>query len=91
MLLDPIVDRLATRIRRVPAVLLTFLAIGAIGVGTAYLVFDEVEQAVDRLEAEAPKAAAAIEDRDDRVGELARDFAAQRARRRRRRAPSTSG
>jgi predicted PurR-regulated permease PerM len=58
----------------VPAVLLTFLAIGAIGVGTAYLVFDEVEQAIDRLEAEAPNAAAAIEDRDDRIGELARDF-----------------
>jgi putative heme transporter len=74
VLLDPIVDRLATRIRRVPAVLLTFLAIGTIGVGTAYLVFDEVEQAIDRLEAEAPNAAEAIEDRDDRVGELARDF-----------------
>ena len=74
VLLDPIVDRLAVHIRRVPAVLLTFLAIGAIGVGTAYLVFDEVEQALDRLEAEAPKAADAIEDRDDRVGELARDF-----------------
>ena len=38
-----------------PAVLVTFLAIGAIGVGTAYLVFDEVEQALDRLEAEAPE------------------------------------
>ena len=74
VLLDPIVDRLAVRIRRVPAVLLTFLAIGAIGVGTAYLVFDGIEQAVNRLEAEAPKAADAIEDRDDRVGELARDF-----------------
>jgi len=74
VLLDPIVDRLGRHIRRVPAVLLTFLALGAIGVGTAYLVFDEVEQAIDRLEAEAPNAAAAIEDRDDRVGELARDF-----------------
>ena len=89
VLLDPIVDRLAVHIRRVPAVLLTFLAIGAVGVGIAYLVFDEVEQAIDRLEAEAPKAADAIEDRDDRVGELARDFqlservddAARRARR----------
>ena len=74
VLLDPIVERLAVRIRRVPAVLLTFLAIGAIGVGTAYIVFDEVEQAIDRLKAEAPKAADSIEDRDDRVGELARDF-----------------
>jgi predicted PurR-regulated permease PerM len=74
VLLDPIVDRLARRIRRVPAVLVTFLAIGAIGVGTAYLVFDDVQDAVDGLKQEAPKAAADIEDRDDRVGEWARDF-----------------
>jgi predicted PurR-regulated permease PerM len=74
VVLDPIVDRLGVRIRRVPAVLVTFLAIGAIGVGTAYIVFDEVEQAVDRLKEEAPNAADSIEDRDDRVGEVARDF-----------------
>ena len=74
VLLDPIVDVLSRRIRRVPAVLVTFLAIGAIGVGTAYLVFGEVQEAVDGLKVEAPNAAAEIEDRDDRVGELARDF-----------------
>jgi predicted PurR-regulated permease PerM len=74
VLLDPIVDRFSRHIPRGPAVLLTFLAIGAIGVGTAYLVFGEVEEAVDRLKAEAPNAAAEIEDRDDRIGELARDF-----------------
>jgi len=74
VLLDPVVDRLAEHIRRVPAVLLTFLALGALGVGTTYLVFDEVESALDRLEVAAPTAAAAIEDRDDGVGELARDF-----------------
>jgi predicted PurR-regulated permease PerM len=74
VLLDPIVDRLAVRIRRVPAVLVTFVAIGAVGVGTAYIVFDEVEQAINRLEVEAPKAADSIEERDDRVGEVARDF-----------------
>lgn len=74
VLLDPIVDRFAVHIRRVPAVLLTFLAIGVVAVGVTYLVFDEVEEAVQRLEAESPNAAKAIEDRDDRVGELARDF-----------------
>jgi predicted PurR-regulated permease PerM len=74
VLLDPIVDRLAVHIRRVPAVLLTFLAIGAIGVGTAYLVFGEIQDAVDGLKVEAPNAAEEIEERDDRVGELARDF-----------------
>jgi predicted PurR-regulated permease PerM len=74
VLLDPIVDRLAVHIRRVPAVLLTFLAIGAVSVGTAYLVFDGIDRAVDRLDAAAPEAAARIEHRDDRVGEVASDF-----------------
>lgn len=74
VMLDPVVDRLATHIRRVPAVLLTLVAVAGVAVGTTYLVFDEVEQALDRLEMAAPDAAAAIEDRTDRVGELARDF-----------------
>lgn len=73
VLLDPIVDHLAQRIRRVPAVLLTFLAIGAIGVGTTYLVFDDVQQALDRLETAVPEAAAEVESRTDRLGEIARD------------------
>ena len=74
VILDPVVDHLARHIRRVPAVLLTFLAIGVVGVGIAYVVFDEMEAALDRLQVEAPAAADAIEDREDRVGELARDF-----------------
>jgi predicted PurR-regulated permease PerM len=74
VLLDPIVDRLALHIRRVPAVLLTFLVIGAVAVGGAYVVFDGVQNAVDRLEAAAPDAAERVEARDDRLGEVARDF-----------------
>jgi predicted PurR-regulated permease PerM len=74
ILLDPVVDRLAVRIRRVPAVLLTFFAIGAVGVGTAYFVFDGLQEAVDRLESAAPEAAVQIQERDDRLGELAGDF-----------------
>jgi predicted PurR-regulated permease PerM len=74
VLLDPIVDRLAVHIRRVPAVLGTFLLIGAVAVGGAYLVFDGVQDAVDRLETAAPQAAERVEARDDRLGEIARDF-----------------
>ena len=74
VLLDPIVDRLAIHIRRVPAVLGTFLLIGAVAVGGAYLVFDGVQDAVQRLETAAPQAAKRVEDRDDRLGEVARDF-----------------
>ncbi len=73
VLIDAVVDRLATRIPRVPAVLLTFVALGAVSVGTTYLVFDEVQQALDRLETAAPEAAANVVSRDDRVGEIARD------------------
>ena len=74
VLLDPVVDRLAVWLRRGPAVLLTFLAVGAVGFGTTYLVFDEVQHAVDRLQAVAPDAALVVEEREDRLGELARDF-----------------
>jgi predicted PurR-regulated permease PerM len=74
VLLDPIVDRLAVHIRRVPAVLLTFLVIGAATIGTTYLVFDQVQEAIDRLEVAAPEAAARVEQRDDRLGEVAKDF-----------------
>jgi predicted PurR-regulated permease PerM len=74
VLIDPIVDRLATKIRRVPAVLLTFLTIGTVAIGITYLAFDEIQQGLDRLQEVAPEAAAAIEDRDDRLGEVARDF-----------------
>lgn len=74
VLLDPVVDRLSRYVRRVPAVLLTFLVLGTVAFGGAYLVFDEVGVAVDDLRAAAPDAAAAIEERDDRIGDLARDF-----------------
>lgn len=73
VLLDPIVDRLAGRIRRGPAVVLTFVLIGAVGFGGTYWVADEVQGALERLETAAPEAAASIEEREDRLGEVARD------------------
>lgn len=73
VLLDPVVDRVSRHIRRVPAVVLTFLLIGAVSVGTTYLVFDEVQGALDRLQTAAPEAAEEVEQRTDRLGELARD------------------
>lgn len=72
--LDPIVDRLAERIKRVPAVLLCFLVAGGLVLGTAYAVIDDLDQAMTRLEEAAPEAAAEIESRDDRVGQIARDL-----------------
>ena len=78
VLLDPLVDLLARRIPRVPAVLLVFLAVGAVAVGTTYLVFDDLQEALDRLKLAAPDAAASVEDRGDRLGEVARDLRLER-------------
>jgi predicted PurR-regulated permease PerM len=74
VVLDPFVDRLARRIRRVPAVLLCFVVLGGAVVGLAYLVLDDIDAAVARLQDTAPEAAAEIEARDDQVGEVARDL-----------------
>lgn len=74
VVLDPVVDRLARVLPRVPAVLATLLALAAVGVGTTYLVFDGIEGEINRLQSVAPDAAQAIEGRTDQVGELARDF-----------------
>lgn len=73
LLIDPVVERLAPHIRRVPAVLLSLAALAVVGVGTTYLVFDDVQRALDRLQEVAPEAAASVEDRRDRLGEVARD------------------
>lgn len=73
LLLDPFVENLALRIRRVPAVLVTFVAVAIVGVGTTYLVFDDVQTALNRLQTAAPEAADAVMARQDRLGEVARD------------------
>ena len=74
VVLDPFVDRLARRIRRVPAVLLCLVLLGGAVIGLAYLILDDIDNAVARLEDAAPEAAAEIEARDDQVGEVARDL-----------------
>ncbi len=73
VLLDPIVDRLAVHIRRVPAVLLTFAIVGGAAVGVAYRTFDDLDRASHRLRVAAPLAATRIEQRDDSIGALARE------------------
>lgn len=74
VLLDPVVDRLAKHIRRVPAVLLCFIVAGGAVLGVAYLVFDDLDAAVARLQEAAPAAAERIEARDDQVGQFAEDL-----------------
>ena len=74
VVLDPFVDRLAPRIRRLPAVLLCFVILASATVGLAYLVLDDIDAAVVRLQETAPQAAEEIEAREDQVGEVARDL-----------------
>jgi predicted PurR-regulated permease PerM len=73
-LLDLPISLLARRIGRVAAVALTFVAAGALVLGLVYGAFDDLRTEIDRLAEAAPQAAAELEDRDDRVGEVARDL-----------------
>src|SRR3546814_12737331 len=54
VLLDPLVDHLARHIGPPVAVLLVFVGIGALRVGTTYLVFDRVAEDLGLLEKQAP-------------------------------------
>jgi predicted PurR-regulated permease PerM len=73
VLLTPLVQLLARYMPKALAFLLTFatLAIAAVALGVA--VFGDLRDQVDRIREEAPAAAARIEERDDRIGEFARD------------------
>jgi predicted PurR-regulated permease PerM len=77
-LLDLPITILARRIGRVAAVLLTFVAVAAAVLGLFYGAFDNLRVEADRFQSAAPDAAADLEARDDRVGELARDLQLQR-------------
>jgi predicted PurR-regulated permease PerM len=73
-LVEPIVARLSRHMKRIFALLLTLIAIGAIAGVLAYGVFANLQSEADHLKIEAPKAAAQIEARTDQLGQYARDF-----------------
>lgn len=73
LLMSP-VRWLARFVPRVVALLLVGLTVvGVVGV-LVYAVFDDVESETVALERQGPVAAARLEGRDDRIGELARDL-----------------
>jgi predicted PurR-regulated permease PerM len=78
VLIDPIVDRLDKRIPRLPAVIIALIVTAAAVWGVVYAAFDDLASGVDRLGEAAQEAATELEDRDDRVGRLARDVEASR-------------
>jgi len=78
VLIDPIVDRLDRRIPRLPAVIVALLVTATAVWGVVYVAFDDLSSGVDRLGDAGEEAAAELEDRTDRVGEVARDVDATR-------------
>jgi predicted PurR-regulated permease PerM len=73
-LLELPIGVLAQKIGRVGAVLLTFLALAAAVIALVYGVFDNLRVEAERFQQTAPEAAAELEARTDKVGELARDL-----------------
>lgn len=78
VLIDPIVDRLDRRIPRLPAVIVALLVTATAIWGVVYVAFDDLSSGVDRLGEAGEEAAGELEDRTDRVGEVARDVDASR-------------
>jgi predicted PurR-regulated permease PerM len=73
-LLDLPISVLARRIGRAAAVAITFVAVAGAALALLYGAFDDLEAEIERFAAAAPEAAATLEERDDRVGEIARDL-----------------
>jgi putative heme transporter len=78
VLIDPIVDLLDRHIPRLAAVIVALVAFGGVILAVTYLAFDDLADGLDRLGQAAEDAAARVEDRDDGVGDLARDIDASR-------------
>jgi putative heme transporter len=74
VLLTPLVNLLDRRLPRALAYVVTFVSLAAVIVALGAAVFGDLRDQVDVIREEAPAAAARIEQRDDRLGELARDI-----------------
>ena len=78
VLIDPIVDLLDRRIPRLAAVIVALVVVGGAAFAVVYLAFHDLADGFDRLGRAAEDAAAQLEERDDSVGDLARDVDAAR-------------
>ncbi len=74
ILVEPVVGVLGRRIPRVVAVLGTFAVLGAAVVGLVFGAVDDLDREVRRLQRSTPEATAALESRDDQLGEVMRDL-----------------
>jgi putative heme transporter len=78
VLIDPIVDVLDRRLPRLASVIIALLALGLATWGVIYVAFDDLSQGVERAGDAAKQAVTELEDRDDSLGERARDIEASR-------------
>jgi putative heme transporter len=78
VLIDPIVDLLDRHIPRLAAVIAALVVVGGATFAVIYLAFDDLADGLDRLRRAAEDAAQQLEERDDGVGDLARDVDAAR-------------
>ncbi|HLT68676.1 MAG TPA: AI-2E family transporter [Acidimicrobiales bacterium] len=78
VMIDPIVDRLDKRLPRLPSVIIALLVTTLAVWAAVYVALDDLSHGVDQLSQAAQEAADDLEDRDDRIGELARDVEASR-------------
>jgi predicted PurR-regulated permease PerM len=78
ILIDPLVSVLGRHIPRVVAVLGALLVVAAAAFGIVYRAFDDLSAGLDRLGQAAEDSAEEVENRDDGVGQLARDVEASR-------------
>ncbi|HEX8804656.1 MAG TPA: AI-2E family transporter, partial [Acidimicrobiales bacterium] len=78
VLIDPLVSILARHIPRVLSVLLALLVVGAAAFGIIYRALDDFSRGVDQLGEAAQEAVDQVEQRDDNIGQLARDVDASR-------------
>src|SRR5512132_2626867 len=78
VLIDPIVDLLDRHIPRLAAVIVALVVVGGAAFAVVYLAFHDLADGLDRLGRAAEDAAAQLEERDDSVGDLARDVDAAR-------------
>lgn len=78
VLIDPVVDVLDRRLPRLASVIIALLVLGLATWGVIYVALDDLSRGVDRAGEAAKEAAAELEQRDDSVGQTARDIAASR-------------
>ncbi len=74
VLLSPLVSLLDRAMPRALAIVVVFLAVGAVGVGARSLYVTQLQEQVDYLADHAPNIASGIEERSDRIGDVARQI-----------------